>query len=80
MARLNNRVALITGGARSLAAVALSLPHPAAQRLACAANFSGDRADRSPLRGMLAMLLAHQANRSLANFRRKPPLSGVCHR
>lgn len=72
-------LAPLAGGAGSLATVALGLLHSTAQRLACAANLGSDRADRSPLRGVITLLLAHQANRSLTYLRRKSPLSRGGH-
>jgi len=29
---------------------------------------------------VITLMLLHQANRPFSNFRRKSPLSGVCHR
>src|SRR3546814_8517847 len=37
--------------------IALGLPHPPAQRLRRAADLAGNRADRSPLRAVLARML-----------------------
>ena len=42
---------------------------PAPQGLRCAANLRRDRADRRPLRGVLALMLEHHPNRAFANFR-----------
>ena len=54
----------------SSALVALGLANPAPQRLRRAADLGGDRADRSPLRGVLALVLKNHSDRALANLRR----------
>ena len=51
----------------ALALVALSLPAP--QRLRRAADLRRDRADRRPLRGVLAFVIEHHPNRAFADFR-----------
>jgi hypothetical protein len=63
-----------------LPSITLGLPKPAAQRLRRAADLRRDRADRRPFRGVLTLVLTHQAHRPLSNLRRKSPLSRVCHR
>ena len=57
---------------RPLARIALSLPHPFAQRLVRAADLARNRANRSPLRGMITAVLEHQPYRSLPDLRRIP--------
>src|SRR3546814_9169608 len=44
--------------------IALGLPHPPAQRLRRAADLTGNRADRSPLRAVLARMLQHHPHGS----------------
>src|SRR3546814_2084706 len=46
------------------AAVAFGLAHPAAQRFSSTTDFGGNRADRSPLRLMVVLVLHYKPNRS----------------
>jgi hypothetical protein len=49
--------------------VALSLPHPAAQRFGRAADLGRNRADRRSLRVVPGLILQDQPNRPLPDFR-----------
>src|SRR5208282_2440294 len=51
--------------------LALSLPQPTPQALGRAANLRGDRRNRRPLRGVVALVIPHHSNRPLANLSRK---------
>jgi hypothetical protein len=55
-----------------LTSVALGLPHPLPERLSGAADLGRDRADRGPLRRMIAPVLQHHPHRPLPHLRRKP--------
>ena len=52
--------------AGSRTAVTLGLPDPAPQRLRRAADLRRDRIDRFPLRGVVALMIQHQADSPLA--------------
>src|SRR5690606_40006326 len=57
------------GLAFTFAAVAFGLAHPAAQRFSSTTDFGGNRADRSPLRLMVVLVLHYKPNRPLTDFR-----------
>ncbi len=53
----------------ALPLVAFGLPHPVAPRLSRAADLLGNQADGLVLRGILALMIDHHPNRSLAGLR-----------
>ena len=67
--QLLQALALIGRQTAALAAIALGLPHPLAQRLSGAAQLAGDRRDRGPLRRVLRRMLSDQANGPLSYLR-----------
>ncbi|MPZ47916.1 MAG: hypothetical protein GEU75_01130 [Dehalococcoidia bacterium] len=68
---------LVRRQARPAAGIDLSPSHPLAQRLRRHAALAGDRLDRRPLRGVLARVLQHQANRPLPDLYWIP--RSLCH-
>jgi hypothetical protein len=66
---------LVARQTRSLAAVDLRPPNPAARRLRRAAELPRDRHHRRPLRGVFTPVLAHHAHGALTNFCRQL----LCH-
>src|SRR4051794_40948482 len=57
-------LALVCRWTKPNALVRLGLPHPVTQRLARAADLLGNRAERRPLRGVLALVVQHHPNRA----------------
>src|SRR3954469_17189710 len=57
-------LALVRRWTRPHALVRLGLPHPVTQCLARAADLLGNRADRCPLRGVLALVVQDHPNRA----------------
>src|SRR5690606_28774158 len=69
---------LVGGEPRPLPAVDLRGPHPVAQGLCGHPALRRDRGDRRPLRGVVALVLAHEPHRPLPDFCWVP--ASVCHR
>src|SRR3954453_5365625 len=69
----------VTGEPSPMPPVALGLPHPLPQRLACAANLRCNGSNCRPLRSMIAAMLQHHAHRTFLHFRRIPIRSLLRH-
>ena len=63
-------LACIRGYALTRSRVTLGLANPQTLGLRLATDLAGNRADCHPLRGVLALMLTHHANRPLGDFRR----------
>src|SRR3954468_14779113 len=70
--------ALVLGRGRTgaPALIALGLANPVAQRLRRAADLGGNRADRGRLGGVLALVVEHHPDRTVADLRR---IRGYAH-